>query len=292
MKKIVLLSLMVLPLLTGCNLKDPQFSLVDWLSNIEEGTQTFFDMNIYDMNEYKGKNWGYSDYEYKLANVIIENSSSMKHTWTSSIVDTNRNHIRYIMRRDMDDFFELQILVFEDLLSMHAAGYDKNKEYITEVTQYSIPKENGKKIIEETTKWWDEMGELSDKSYLDVYNQTTPETFYSFIEGSTTEPSIIYKKKETKDTNLALLEEFKNFAYIELEDNYFIEGESVTYGIENEYTLTIGRGYLKKPIAQLIHYYDNPAVNFGSYERRDEVKVTYSISEEKYNAFMDKVKAM
>ena len=46
MKKIILLPLMVLPLLTGCNQQQPKFSLEDWLTDIKEGTPTYFDMSI------------------------------------------------------------------------------------------------------------------------------------------------------------------------------------------------------------------------------------------------------
>ena len=71
MKKLVLLPLMVLPLLTGCSNTKPIYSLEEWLTNIEEGTMTFIDMDVYDEEAGRNRpNNGWSDYQYTLAKFI------------------------------------------------------------------------------------------------------------------------------------------------------------------------------------------------------------------------------
>ena len=292
MKKIILLPLMVLPLLTGCNLKQPKYSLNDWLSDIKEGTPTFFDMsNIRNEDGSMHPNNGYSDAEYKLAAFILENSADMSRKVFSP--SYNEPHIRYIIRREMGDYFELQINVYESALTMYAEGYNSKKEYITESTSYGLSKEVGKKIINETITKWDEMRTLANETHYAIYEQTTPETFYSYIENLSVDPSVIRHKKEKKDTGHSLLDDLKDFVYIEKDDDYlFLNDGVVTYGIENDYVMEIGRDpFDKLPVAQLVKYYHNPAL-LMDYDELIECKVAYSISEEKLINFLNKVQAM
>ena len=292
MKKMILLPLLVLPLLTGCN-PQPQFSLDEWLTDIEEGTMTFFDMDVYDKStKSKMPTNGYSDYQYKLAEFIKENASSKSSSLFSS---TSGDRIRYIMRRNMGDYYELQILVYESSIVMFAEGYRNEKDYFRTTTYYSIPKEAGKKIIEETINKWGEMQTLANESHRKVYEEMTPENFYSFIENNDAKPFIKYNGKESRDTDLTLLNAMKDFVYIELEHElplYEEETGILTYGIKNEYTIAIGRDYFdKKPLAQLTRYYVNPAITWGI-DDLSECRVSYSISEQKLTKFMEKAKAL
>ena len=292
MKKMILLPLLVLPLLTGCN-PQPQFSLDEWLTDIEEGTMTFFDMDVYDKStKSKMPTNGYSDYQYKLAEFIKENASSKS---SSLFASTSGDRIRYIMRRNMGDYYELQILVYESSIVMFAEGYRNEKDYFRTTTYYSIPKEAGKKIIEETINKWGEMQTLANESHRKVYEEMTPENFYSFIENNDAKPFIKYNGKESRDTDLTLLNAMKDFVYIELEHElplYEEETGILTYGIEKEYTIAIGRDYFdKKPLAQLTRYYVNPAITWGI-DDLSECRVTYSISEQKLTKFMEKAQAL
>ena len=289
MKKIILLPLMVLPLLTGCNQQQPRFSLEDWLTDIKEGTPTYFDMSIRNEDGSSHPNNCYSDAGYKLAEFILENTASK--SLSGFTPNVNKNHFRYAIRRDMGDYFELQINVYEGGFTMYEEGYNEKKEYLTKLTGYSLPKGVGQAIIDEAVTKWDDMKKLANETYEKVYEQTTPETFYSYIENLSVEPSIIRNKKETKDTNKSLLEDIKEFVYIEKDDWYlFLDDEVVTYGIKNDYVMTIGREQ-KKPIAQLTRYYTNPALLIDD-DYLSWCSVAYSISEEKLNNFIAKVNAI
>lgn len=292
MKKIILLPLMVLPLLTGCNLKQPKFSLEDWLTDIKEGTPTFFDM--YNVKNEDGTNHPgncFSDYGYKLAGIIMENSANKSLNMLSP--GSNKPHIRYSISREMGDFYRVQILIFENAIMMNAEGYDKNNEYITESTNYSIPKEDSKKIMDEAIKWWDEMDELADETHYAVYEEMGQENFCNYIENLDTAPSVIRYKKEKKDTDFSLLDDIKDFVMIEKDDDYlFLNDGVVTYGIEDDYVMEIGRDPSNKlPVAQLVKYYHNPAL-LMDYDELIECRVAYSISEEKLINFLNKVQAM
>ena len=292
MKKMILLPLLVLPLLTGCN-PQPQFSLDEWLTDIEEGTMTFFDMDVYDKStKSKMPTNGYSDYQYKLAEFIKEKASSKSSSLFSS---TSGDRIRYIMRRNMGDYYELQILVYESSIVMFAEGYRNEKDYFRTTTYYSIPKEAGKKIIEETINKWGEMQTLVNESHRKVYEEMTPENFFSYMENSETKPIISYRDKDTHDTDLSLLAEMKDFVYIEVDNSlplYKSEAGVLLYGIEDDYTITIGKDYFdKRPIAQLTKYYVNPGITWGI-NNLSECRVTYSISEQKLTKFMEKAEAL
>lgn len=298
MKKIILLPLMVLPLLTGCNntQKAPLFSLNEWLTNIDQKDPTYFEADIYD----KTTRNPYSDVDFKIAEIIKENTKSMSLKKCAPITEireeTKSYPIRYIIDRKMDDFVRLEVRIDEENLFMWAVGYDENKTYLSEITEYTLPKEDGKKLIQEVDKRWAEVDKIANESYDRVWKETTPETFYAFIEESTTEPSVIYKEKETKDTNHSLLDDIKGFTYIEIDYIFDLDkhDDVVFYGLEDDYMMAIGtvsNGNNSQSLVQLIKYYDNPACH-ADYEYISECRRTYSVSGEKIKAFMDKAKAL
>ena len=296
MKKLVLLPLMVLPLLTGCSNTKPNYSLEEWLTNIEEGTMTFIDMDVYD--EETGRNRptnGWSDYQYTLAKFIVDNTANKS---LSNFTPTrDDDHIRYILRREMGDYFEIQINVYENNLTMFEEGYSKDKEYLTKITSYSLPKGVGKKIIDEAINKWEEMDTLADESANKVYQEMSPENFYTYIENAETKPFVKFNNKKSRDNDLKLLDAMKDLVCIEVDDLLTLgEGNDndsiVYYGIEKEYVVAIGRDYFdKKPLLQLTRYYVNPAITYGN-DNLSECRVTYSISNEKLNAFMDAYRAL
>ena len=295
MKKFIFIPLMVLPLLTGCQAQNnPKFSLAEWLTGVNNEMPTYFEADI----DLKVRN-AYCDVDGKVAQIIKENTAAMSLKKCGPVTEireeTKSYPIRYIIDRPMGDYLGLELRIDEENLFMWATGYDKDKNYLSEITEYSLPKEVGKKLIEEVDKRWEEVNKIAYDSYDSVWEQTTPETFYSFIEGSTTEPSVIYKEKETKDTNHSLLDDIKEFVYIEIGDDVFDldrRDDVVIYGIENEYTIAIGRdAFGNGPYVQLVKYYDNPALRDSSGDL-SECRRTYSVDTQKINAFMSKAKAM
>ena len=218
MKKIILLPLMVLPLLTGCNntQKEPKFSLEEWLTNIDQKDPTYFEADI--NGELRN---AYGDLDFKIAEIIRNNTKSMSLKKCEPITEireeTKAYPIRYVLDRKMDNYERLEVRIDEENLFMLTIGYDENKTYLSEITEYTLPKEDGKKLIEEVDKRWAEVDKIANESYDRVWKETTPETFYAFIEESTTKPSVIYKEKETKDTNHSLLDDIKGFTYIEID---------------------------------------------------------------------------
>lgn len=296
MKKIILLPLMVLPLLTGCNntQKAPVFSLNEWLTNIDQKDPTYFEADIYD----KTTRNPYSDVDFKIAEIIKENTKSMSLKKCGPVTEireeTKSYPIRYILDRKMNNYDRLEVRIDEENLFMWAVGYDENKTYLSEITEYTLPKEDGKKLIEEVDKRWAEVDKIANDSYDKVWEETTPETFYTFIEESTTEPSIFYNSRETKDTRKSLLNDIKKFTYIEVDYIFAMNDDEgvVNYGIKDDFIITIGEAWPNNdPMVQVTRYYDNPATSYDPYYR-DECSRSYSVSKEKLKAFMEKVKAL
>ncbi len=296
MKKIILLPLIVLPLLTGCNnaQKAPLFSLNEWLTNIDQKDPTYFEADIHD----KTTRNPYSDVDFKIAEIIKENTKSMSLKKCGPITEireeTKSYPIRYILDRKMNNYDRLEVRIDEENLFMWAVGYDENKTYLSEITEYTLPKEDGKKLIEEVDKRWAEVDKIANDSYDKVWKETTPETFYTFIEGSTTKPSIVYNDKETMDTDLSLLNDIKEFVYIEIDYIFDMSDDKgvVNYGIKNDFIITIGEAWPdNNPMVQVTRYYDNPACH-ADYDYLSECSRSYSVSKEKLKAFMDKVKAL
>ena len=207
------------------------------------------------------------------------------------------DHIRYIMRRDMGDYFEIQINVYENNLTMFEEGYTQDNEYLTKTTSYSLPKGVGRKIIDEAINKWEEMDALADESANKVYQEMSPENFYTYIQNAETKRFVKFNNKKSRDNDLKLLDAMKDLVCIEVDDLLTLgEGNDndsiVYYGIEKEYIVAIGREYFdKKPLLQLTRYYVNPAITYGN-DDLSECRVTYSISNEKLNAFMDAYRTM
>ena len=296
MKKLVLLPLMVLPLVTGCNntQKAPLFSLEQWLTNIDQKDPTYFEADIYD----KLTRNPYSDIDFKIAEIIKENTKSMSLKKCGPITEireeTKSYPIRYVLDRKMNNYERLEVRIDEENLFMWAIGYDENKTHLSEITEYTLPKEDGKKLIEEVDKRWAEVDKIANESYNEVYEKTSPEDFYSYIEGSSTKPSIIYNDKETMDTDLSLLNDIKKFVYIEVDYIFDMSNDKgvVNYGIKNDFIITIGEAWPNNdPMVQVTRYYDNPACHID-YDYMSECRRTYSVSKEKLKTFMDKVKAL
>lgn len=300
MKKLIILPLMVLPLLTGCNnsQKEPEFSLEQWLSNITTTTPTYFEVEIYNESTNKNIRRAYGDYEAKVADIIKENTKSIslkKCGPVKEISEESKSYpIRYIIDKNMNYYERLEVRISEDSLLMWAIGYDENKTYLSEITEYTLPKEDGKKIIEEASKRYEEVDKIANESYAEVWDKTTPENFYAYIENSTTKPSVFYNGKQTEDTSFSLLADIKEFVYIEVDYIFRMndDGGVVNYGIKDDFIITIGEAWPDgDPLVQVTRYYDNPASRYDS-RHRDECRRTYSVSEKKLKAFMDKVKAM
>ena len=300
MKKLVLLPLMVLPLLTGCNntQKEPLFSLEEWLSNITEKESTYFEVEIYNEKTERNDRHAYGDYEAKVADIIKENTKSRSLKKCGPIKEISEESktypIRYIIDKRIGNYERLEVRIDEDNLLMWAIGYDENRTYLSELTEYNIPKEDGKKLIEEVNKRWKEINDIANESYAEVWDKTTPDNFYSYIEGSTIKPSIVYNDKETIDTDLSLLNDIKEFVYIEVDYIFDMSDDKgvVNYGIKNDFIVTIGEAWPdNEPMVQVTRYYDNPVTSHDPYYR-DECRRTYSVSKEKLKAFMEKVKAL
>lgn len=172
MKKIILLPLMVLPLLTGCNntQKAPLFSLNEWLTNIDQKDPTYFEADIYD----KSTRNPYSDVDFKIAEIIKENTKSMSLKKCGPITEireeTKSYPIRYILDRKMNNYSRLEVRIDEENLFMWATGYDGNKTYLSEITEYTLPKEDGKKLIGEVDKRWAEVDKIANESYDKVWS--------------------------------------------------------------------------------------------------------------------------
>lgn len=296
MKKIILLPLMVLPLLTGCSntQKAPLFSLNEWLTNIDQKDPTYFEADIYD----KTTRNPYSDVDFKIAEIIKENTKSMSLKKCGPITEireeTKSYPIRYIIDRKMNNYDRLEVRIDEENLFMWAVGYDENKTYLSEITEYTLPKEDGKKLIEEVDKRWAEVDKIANEAYDKVWEETTPETFYTFIEESTAEPSIFYNNREIKDTGKSLLNDIKEFTYIEVDYTFPMNNDEgvVNYGIKDDFIITIGEAWPNNDsMVQVTRYYDNPACH-TDYDYISKCSRSYSVSKEKLKAFMDKVKAL
>lgn len=287
---------MVLPLLTGCDntQKAPLFSLNEWLTNIDQKDPTYFEADIYD----KTTRNPYSDVDFKIAEIIKENTKSMSLKKCGPITEireeTKSYPIRYILDRKMNNYERLEVRIDEENLFMWAVGYDENKTYLSEITEYTLPKEDGKRLIEEVDKRWAEVDKIANELYDKVWEETTPETFYTFIEESTTEPSIFYNNREIKDTGKSLLNDIKEFTYIEVDYIFTMNDDEgvVNYGIKDDFIITIGEAWPNNDsMVQVTRYYDNPACH-TDYDYMSECSRTYSVSKEKLKAFMDKVKAL
>ena len=286
MKKMLLIPLIAtsLSLLAGCQEK-PTVSLKQWLTDIEEDSFTYFSVRD---REGKYQKSSYRDYQYKVADIIKSNISSISLKKTTPNV--KGDHFIYTIDRQIGNYNSLFLMVYENCLIMSARG-EKNGERIDQYAEYAISEKESKAMREAVVKRFEEMDEIYIAAYKKGQEETTLDNYYQALNKSKDSVAVRYDDKEVKDSSLSLLDDIKAFDFAETAKEYTIDYTNrVGYGVRDDYSMEIGTAS-NDGVVKLYYYFDNPANPFVDVYKSTCVK-TYLVSKDKVTAFLEKAKAL
>lgn len=291
MKKILLIPIILASsLTTGCNFqKAPKISLNEWLTDIEEEAFTYFSVKERNNNQYEKTS--YRDYEYKVADIIKNNSSSKR--LTKITPNVKGDHFVYNLNRDIGNYYSLFLMVYENCIIFSSYGEDENGR-INEHAEYAISEKDSKAIFEGVNARYEEMNKLYKDTNAKAEEETTIDSFYAELDKEKDNAYLYCGDKEIKDADLNLLEDIKDFEFTKIESNYEIEygNNRVMYGIKGEYIMEIGKVSTKDYYgARLIRYFYNPANPYYK-QFPNAVVDTYLVSNEKVSAFLEKANTL
>lgn len=288
MKKLLLIPIIATSLLTGCDFQEkPTVSLKEWLTDIEEDAFTYFSIK----DDYKYARSSYRDYEYKVADIIKNNISSMKLQKVTPKV--GGDHFIYNLDREIGNHNSLFLLVYENCIIYSANGKD-NDERFDEYAEYSISEKDSKAIFEGVNARFKEMDDIFNNTNAQAEKDTTLDNFYAALEKDKEKAAIYYgDDKEVKDASLSLLEDIKDFDFSPVASDDTIDYQNrVTYGVRDNFLMEVGKVQNKEYYAtRLRYYFTNPGNPF--YQVYPSVCAhTYLISNDKAAAFIEKAKAL
>ena len=288
MKKTLLIPIIATSLLTGCDFqKAPKISLEEWLTDIEEDAFTYFSIK----DDYKYARSSYRDQEYKVADIIKNNISSMKLQKVTPKV--SGDCFTYNLEREIGNHSSLFLLVYENCIIYSANGKD-NDERFDEYAEYSISEKDSKAIFEGVNARFKEMDDIFNNANAQAEKDTTLDNFYAALEKDKEKAAVYYgDDKEIKDASLSLLDDIKDFDFSPVASDDTIDYQNrVTYGVRDNFLMEVGKVQNKEYyVARLRYYFTNPGNPF--YQVYPSVCThTYSISNDKATAFIEKAKAL
>lgn len=287
MKKILLIPIIAMTLLTGCDFqKAPKISLKEWLTDIEEDAFSYFTTK----DHYKYAKSSYRDYEYKVADIIKNNTSSMKLKKVTPNV--SGNHFDYNLDRNIGNYNSIFLMVYENCIIFSAYG-KKDNDRLNEYAEYTISEKDSKAIFEGVTARFKEMDDIYNTTNEKADEENTLENFYAELDKNKNDVALYHDEKEVKDTSLSLLDDIKNLSFSEAGSDHTIDYKNrVLYGIDDNYLMEIGKVANKDYYcARLLHYFENPANPFCKVSLNVSVH-TYLLTNDKATAFLEKAKAL
>ena len=282
MKKILLVPLMAISLLTGCNTNKEKpeeetiYTPYDWLKD----TDVFEN----DLRYYCGIDSSY-DYDKVVAKKMLDRFD-IEFKYPHKIEKANQYGLfTYIVKKNIAPYTQCTFYFHETTVETVAIGR-VNNELVKQCTSYDCYTSY---MIVDLIKFASKRAEETDKIRKEEHEAATEagtlENFYKGIEESTTNPIATFSNVIKEDTNHALLDDIKDLfspysekAYRVDEDGYFM-----SYGLDENFMLRFYLDYEDEPIAILKYKYQSSLNYTDSYE------IGYKVSREKIDNIIKKI---
>lgn len=254
MKKLLLLPVLAMSLMTACDLDQaPKITLDMWLENCENipeencGSYRLYTMAFNRINN----DYDTIDYDNYVIKAIKEGAASTtpKRKRPKEMGD---NLISYLLTNKQECGVEgCLIFVYENYIMTFADFYYKG-EYCSQRYYYEYDVEVGKKVINTAIARADEVLNTKNEEKRIANEEATMENFLAKAE-ATTDATITYNSKNVVDENHSLLNALKEKEYTALSNDYYLYDSDIlaTYKV-NEHlslrfcndsrTITMGNG--------------------------------------------------
>ena len=229
MKKLLLVPIIALSLMTGCDINQPKTITLDrWLENAEDEKLANGWCNLY----YKGfksydmdaDEWDYENYVLK---AIKENVTGNYTRKNKRIEDTDSEiFFVYLMQNKQDDADGCFLYVYENHI-MTFTDFFVGKKYYSQRCYYAYDVEVGKKIIDAAVGRAKEIKDTYKQETALAKQEATIENFLAKAEETTTF-SITYNNSNITDENRSFLNALKDKELIKVdsEERVYLRDEN------------------------------------------------------------------
>lgn len=292
MKKLLLVPIIALSLMTGCDANQPKMITLDrWLENADDEKLANGWCNLY----YKGfqtydmdaDEWDYENYVLK---TIKENALGNCTRKNKRIEETGEIFFVYLLQNKIDDATGCFLYVYENHI-MTYSDFFVGKKYYQQRCYYEYDTEIGKKIIDTAVGRAKEIKDTYVKETRLAKQEATMENFLAKAE-DTTSFVMTYNNNNIEDENRSFLNALKEKECTKSpsQENSYLYDENIlaTYKLNEHLVLWLGKedviaksnGYDYNIINVCYHY--RPRFIKDSYYQEGHygVRTTYLISKE------------
>lgn len=295
MKKFLLVPIIALSLMTGCDLMQPKMITLDrWLENADDEKIANGWCNLYykDFKSYEidEDEWDYDNYVLK---AIKENVTGNYTRKNKRIEETGEIFFVYLLQNKIDDATGCFLYVFENHI-MTYADFFVGKKYYQQRCYYEYDTEIGKKIIDTAVARAKEIKDTYVKETRLAKQEATIENFLAKAE-ETTSFAMTYNNNNIEDENRSFLNALKEKECTKSssQENSYLYDKNIlaTYKLNEHLVLWLGKedviaksnGYEYNVITVCYHY--RPKFIKDSYYQEGAygVRTTYLINKEAHN---------
>lgn len=279
MKKILLVPLMAISLLVGCNAKEQEeeqiVTIQDWLTNndpIENECNYFIGVGHY----------GDCDYENYVANELLDDVYGRPETTN---VDGGRALLTYHVKKECGPYTECYIFVHENTVEVESyknyyVGNKPDQHLVYEY--YSAFASN---FLIKAYRRADEVGKIKSEEYEAALEAGKLDNFYKQIEESTTNPIATFSNVTKEDVGHALLDDIKDL-FNPLRERSFDTRQKtpfMSYGLNEDFMVKFYLDNSQKPVAAVEYKFQS---SLGYIKTVD---FEYDVSREKVDNLIDKI---
>ena len=282
MKKILLVPLMAISLLVGCNTnqqeekeKETIYTPMDWFKDtdvFENELRFSADLDVF------------YDYEKTIANRLLKSFDfEFKHPEKVDDVD-QRDLMTYTIKKEMGPYTKCTIRIHEKCIETEAYGVANNKG-IKQYARYQTYGYGVTPLLAFSFNRSQEIAKTQKEEYEAAKEVATLENFYQGIEESTTNPIATFSNVTREDTGHALLDDFKDLFNGHNEKAYGANKDYafMTYGLNDNFMLRFYLDRTEDCIAILEYKYQCSLGYTGS------VTTGYKVNREKVDNIIKKI---
>lgn len=286
MKRVLLIPLLMISMLTGCDKNKeeplPYVSLTEWISDLDFADGHFYNLDLVT------KNYGIMpDYNYVVSDNIktltkdIEGKETKEYSMAALLT--------YIVSKEHEPFESCFIYIHEDSIETHALTPFKNGKVREQNYSYPISSLTAAKIVGGAYQRAMEIVQINKEEEKEAKEQSSPTNFCKKVEESEKGATLTLYGEGTaadivvQDTNKALLSYFKAMEFTEA-TAYSAYKRTLTYAIDENLSLTISPNSMGDYLAEFEIKFDS------SLGYTKDLKFPYLVAKKQVDALLDIVK--
>ena len=282
MKKILLVPLMAISLLVGCNTnqqeekeKETIYTPMDWFKDtdvFENELRFNADLDVF------------YDYEKTIANRLLK-SFDIEFKFPKKVDDIDQMDLMtYTIKKEMGPYTNYTIHIHEKCIETEAYSVANNKR-IKQCARYETYGYGVTPLLAFSFNRSQEIAKTQKEEYAAAKEVGILENFYKGIEEATTNPIATFSNVTKEDVNHALLDDFKDLINPNNKASFYPDRRDafMSYGLSEDFMLKFYLDYNENCVAVLTYEFK------GSFNDPHTVTNSYSVSRDKVDNIIRKI---